>query len=126
MRYVLLLLTILTAALSVWYYQHKITPEGEALAARKQTMEEAAVTLQQTVNESRTKLNNAQDATRDAELALEKFQAHYLDKKRQQYQENADASYRKAMEDHQEEVNDHNQKMEHFRCLLYTSPSPRD
>lgn len=115
MRYVLLLLTILTAALSVWYYQHKITPEGEALAARKQTMEEAAVTLQQTVNESRTKLNNAQDATRDAELALEKFQAHYLDKKRQQYQENADASYRKAMEDHQEEVNDHNQKMEHFR-----------
>ena len=45
MRYVLLLLTILTAALSVWYYQHKITPEGEALAARKQTMEEAAVTL---------------------------------------------------------------------------------
>lgn len=81
MRYVLLLLTILTAGLSVWYYQHKITPEGEALAARKQTMEEAAVTLQQTVNESRTKLNNAQDATRDAELALEKFQAHYLDKK---------------------------------------------
>lgn len=115
MRYVLLLLTILTAGLSVWYYQHKITPEGEALAARKQTMEEAAVTLQQTVNESRTKLNNAQDATRDAELALEKFQAHYLDKKRQQYQENVDASYRKAMEDHQEEVNDHNQKMEHFR-----------
>ena len=101
MRYVLLLLTILTAGLSVWYYQHKITPKGEALAARKQTMEEAAVTLQQTVNESRTKLNNAQDATRDAELALEKFQAHYLDKKRQQYQENADASYRKAMEDHQ-------------------------
>ena len=115
MRYVLLLLTILTAGLSVWYYQHKITPEGEDLAARKQAMEEAAVTLQQAVNESRTKLNNAQDATRDAELAVEKFQAHYLDKKRQQHQEEIDASYRKAMEDQQEEVNDHNQKMELFR-----------
>ena len=29
MRYVLLLLTILTAGFSVWYYQHHISPEGK-------------------------------------------------------------------------------------------------
>ncbi len=36
MRYVLLLLTLLTAAFSVWYYQNRISPEGKELAAQKQ------------------------------------------------------------------------------------------
>ena len=40
MRYVLLLLTILTAGFSVWYYQHHISPEGKELAARKTAMED--------------------------------------------------------------------------------------
>ena len=36
MRYVLLLLTLLTAGFSVWYYQNRISPEGKELAAQKQ------------------------------------------------------------------------------------------
>ncbi len=34
MRYVLLLLTLLTAGFSVWYYQNRISPEGKELAAQ--------------------------------------------------------------------------------------------
>lgn len=36
MRYVLLLLTLLTAGFSVWYYQNRISPEGKELATQKQ------------------------------------------------------------------------------------------
>ena len=50
MRYVLLLLTILTAGFSVWYYQHHISPEGKELAARKTAMEQEAVVLEKTVS----------------------------------------------------------------------------
>lgn len=118
MRYVLLLLTILTAALSIWYYRNNITPEGEALAARRLQMEQDAVTIQKTANECREKLNAAQDVTQEAEIAAEQFQARYLDKKREQYQEHADASYRQAMQEQEAEVNGHNQKINHIRLRL--------
>ena len=42
MRYVLLLLTLLTAGFSVWYYQNRISPEGKELAAQKTTLEQEA------------------------------------------------------------------------------------
>ena len=38
MRYVLLLLTLLTAGFSVWYYQNRISPEGKELATQKTTL----------------------------------------------------------------------------------------
>lgn len=79
MRYVLLLLTILTAGFSVWYYQNRISPEGRELAARKTAMEQNAVALEKTVSETRKKLDETQDATRTAEEAVEKFQQAYLD-----------------------------------------------
>ena len=82
MRYVLLLLTILTAGFSVWYYQHHISPEGKELAARKTAMEQEAVVLEKTVSQTRKKLDEAQDATRTAEEAMEKFQETYLEQKR--------------------------------------------
>ena len=40
LRYVLLLLTLLTAGFSVWYYQNRISPEGKELAAQKTTLEQ--------------------------------------------------------------------------------------
>ena len=81
MRYVLLLLTILTAGFSVWYYQHHISPEGKELAARKTAMEQEAVVLEKTVSQTRKKLDEAQDATRTAEEAMEKFQETYLEQR---------------------------------------------
>ena len=69
MRYVLLLLTILTAGFSVWYYQHHISPEGKELAAQKTTLEQEAAILEKAVIQSRKKLDDAQDATRAAENA---------------------------------------------------------
>ena len=104
MRYVLLLLTILTAGFSVWYYQHHISPEGKELAARKTAMEQEAVVLEKTVSQTRKKLDEAQDATRTAEEAMEKFRETYLEQKRQQQQEAQVAAYQKSMADQQEEV----------------------
>ena len=46
MRYVLLLLTLLTAGFSVWYYQNRISPEGKELAAQKTTLEQEAAILE--------------------------------------------------------------------------------
>ena len=64
MRYVLLLLTLLTAGFSVWYYQNRISPEGKELAAQKTTLEQEAAILEKAVIQSREKLDDAQDATR--------------------------------------------------------------
>lgn len=115
MRYVLLLLTILTAGFSVWYYQNRISPEGRELAARKTAMEQHAVALEKTVGETRKKLDETQDATHTAEEAVGKFQQAYLDQKRQEQQEALDAAYRKSMADQQEEVAEHNQKIDQLR-----------
>lgn len=81
MRYVLLLLTILTAGFSVWYYQHHISPEGKELAARKTAMEQEAVVLEKTVSQTRKKLDEAQDATRTAEEAMENSRKPILSRK---------------------------------------------
>lgn len=118
MRYVLLLLTILTAGFSVWYYQNRISPEGRELAARKTAMEQNAVALEKTVSETRKKLDETQDATRTAEEAVEKFQQAYLDQKRQEQQEALDAAYRKSIADQQEEVAEHNQKIDQLRLRM--------
>lgn len=115
MRYVLLLLTILTAGFSVWYYQHHISPEGKELAARKTAMEQEAVVLEKTVSQTRKKLDEAQDATRTAEEAMEKFRETYLEKKRQQQQEAQVAAYQKSMADQQEEVKEHDQRIDQLR-----------
>ena len=53
MRYVLLLLTLLTAGFSVWYYQNRISPEGKELAAQKTTLEQEAAILEKAVIQSR-------------------------------------------------------------------------
>ena len=71
MRYVLLLLTLLTAGFSVWYYQNRISPEGKELAAQKTTLEQEAAILEKAVIQSRKKLDDAQDATRAAEEDIE-------------------------------------------------------
>lgn len=115
MRYVLLLLTILTAGFSVWYYQNHISPEGKELAARKTAMEQDAVILEKNVSQTRKKLDEAQDATRAAEEAMEKFQETYLDQKRQQQQEVQVAAYQKSVADQQEEVKEHDQRIDQLR-----------
>lgn len=115
MRYILLLLTILTAGFSVWYYQNRISPEGKELAERKTAMEQEAVVLEKNVGQTRKKLDQAQDATRAAEEALEKFQEAYLERKRQQQEEAQDAAYRKSAADQQEEVKEHDQRMNQLR-----------
>ena len=78
MRYVLLLLTLLTAGFSVWYYQNRISPEGKELAAQKTTLEQEAAILEKAVIQSRKKLDDAQDATRAAEEDIERFKQAYL------------------------------------------------
>lgn len=115
MRYVLLLLTILTAGFSVWYYQNRISPESRELAARKTAMEQNAVALEKTVSETRKKLDETQDATRTAEDAVEKFQQAYLDQKRQEQQDALDAAYKKNAAEQQEEAAAHNQKIDQLR-----------
>lgn len=115
MRYVLLLLTILTAGFSVWYYQNRISPESRELAARKTAMEQNAVALEKTVSETRKKLDETQDATRTAEDAVEKFQQAYLDQKRQEQQDALDAAYKKNVAEQQEEAAAHNQKIDQLR-----------
>lgn len=115
MRYVLLLLTILTAGFSVWYYQNRISPENRELAARKTAMEQNAVALEKTVGETRKKLDETQDATRIAEESVEKFQQAYLDQKRQEQQDALDAAYRKNVEEQQEEAAAHNEKIDQLR-----------
>ena len=115
MRYVLLLLTILTAGFSVWYYQNHISPEGKELAARKTTMEQEAVVLEKNVGQTRKKLDEAQDATRAAEEAMDQFQEIYLEQKRQQQQDAQDAAYRKSVAEQQEEVAEHDQKIDQLR-----------
>lgn len=115
MRYVLLLLTILTAGFSVWYYQNHISPEGKELAARKTTMEQEAVVLEKNVGQTRKKLDEAQDATRAAEEAMDQFQETYLEQKRQQQQDAQDAAYRKSVAEQQEEVAEHDQKIDQLR-----------
>lgn len=81
MRYVLLLLTLLTAGFSVWYYQNRISPEGKELSAQKTTLEQEAAILEKAVIQSRKKLDDAQDATRAAEEDIERFQQAYLEQK---------------------------------------------
>lgn len=115
MRYVLLLLTILTAGFSVWYYQNRISPESRELAARKTAMEQNAVAVEKTVSETRKKLDETQDATRTAEEAVEKFQQAYLDQKRQEQQDALDAAYKKNAAEQQEEAAAHNQKIDQLR-----------
>lgn len=115
MRYILLLLTILTAGFSVWYYQNRISPEGQELAARKTAMEQDAVILEKTVSQTRKKLDDTQDATRAAEEAMDKFQETYLEQQRQKQQEALDAAYQKNMASQQEEVEEHNQKIDQLR-----------
>lgn len=115
MRYVLLLLTILTAGFSVWYYQNRISPESRELATRKTAMEQNAVALEKTVSETRKKLDETQDATRTAEEAVEKFQQAYLDQKRQEQQDALDAAYKKNAAEQQEEAAAHNQKIDQLR-----------
>lgn len=115
MRYVLLLLTILTAGFSVWYYQNRISLESRELAARKTAMEQNAVALEKTVSETRKKLDETQDATRTAEDAVEKFQQAYLDQKRQEQQDALDAAYKKNAAEQQEEAAAHNQKIDQLR-----------
>ena len=115
MRYVLLLLTLLTAGFSVWYYQNRISPEGKELAAQKTTLEQEAAILEKAVIQSRKKLDDAQDATRAAEEDIERFQQAYLEQKRQQHQEIQDAAYQKNVADQQEEVKEHDQKIDRLR-----------
>lgn len=115
MRYVLLLLTLLTAGFSVWYYQNRISPEGKELAAQKTTLEQEAAILEKAVIQSRKKLDDAQDATRAAEEDIERFQQVYLQQKRQQHQEIQDAAYQKSVADQQEEVKEHDQKIDRLR-----------
>lgn len=116
MRYVLLLLTLLTAGFSVWYYQNRISPEGKELAAQKTTLEQEAAILEKAVIQSRKKLDDAQDATRAAEEDIERFQQAYLEQKRQQHQEIQDAAYQKKnVADQQEEVKEHDQKIDRLR-----------
>lgn len=112
MRYVLLLLTLLTAGFSVWYYQNRISPEGKELAAQKTTLEQEAAILEKAVIQSRKKLDDAQDATRAAEEDIERFQQAYLQQKRQQHQEIQDSAYQKSVADQQEEVKEHDQKID--------------
>ena len=115
MRYVLLLLTLLTAGFSVWYYQNRISPEGKELAAQKTTLEQEAAILEKAVIQSRKKLDDAQDATRAAEEDIERFKQAYLQQKRQQHQEIQDAAYQKSVADQQEEVKEHDQKIDRLR-----------
>ncbi len=115
MRYVLLLLTLLTAGFSVWYYQHRISPEGKELAAQKTALEQKAAILEKAVIQSRKKLDVAQEASRAAEEDIEKFQQAYLEQKRQQYQEIQEAAYQKSVADQQEEVKEHDQKIDRLR-----------
>ena len=115
MRYVLLLLTLLTAGFSVWYYQHHISPEGKELAAQKTALEQKAAILEKAVIQSRKKLDVAQEASRAAEEDIEKFQQAYLEQKRQQYQEIQEAAYQKSVADQQEEVKEHDQKIDRLR-----------
>ena len=115
MRYVLLLLTLLTAGFSVWYYQNRISPEGKELAAQKTTLEQEAAILEKAVIQSRKKLDDAQDATRAAEEDIERFQQAYLQQKRQQHQEIQDSAYQKSVADQQEEVKEHDQKIDRLR-----------
>ena len=115
MRYVLLLLTLLTAGFSVWYYQNRISPEGKELAAQKTTLEQEAAILEKAVIQSRKKLDDAQDSTRAAEEDIERFQQAYLQQKRQQHQEIQDAAYQKSVADQQEEVKEHDQKIDRLR-----------
>lgn len=118
MRYILLLLTILTAGFSVWYYQNRISPEGKELAARKTAMEQDAMALEKTVGQTRKKLDEAQDAARTAEEAMEKFQETYLDQKREQQQAAQDAAYQKSIEEQQKEVKEHDQKIDQLRLRI--------
>lgn len=115
MRYVLLLLTLLTAGFSVWYYQNRISPEGKELAAQKTTLEQEAAILEKAVIQSRKKLDDAQDATRAAEEDIERFQQAYLQQKRQQHQEIQDSAYQKSVADQQEEMKEHDQKIDRLR-----------
>lgn len=115
MRYVLLLLTILTAGLSIWYYQTRISPEGKELNARKTAMKQASGTLQKKVNQIRKELDKAQDAAEEGELAVEKFREAYLEKKREQEQKAEEEAYRKDMAEQKEEVDEHNQKLLQLR-----------
>ena len=115
MRYVLLLLTLLTAGFSVWYYQNRISPEGKELAAQKTTLEQEAAILEKAVIQSRKKLDDALDATRAAEEDIERFQQAYLEQKRQQHQEIQDAAYQKSVADQQEEMKEHDQKIDRLR-----------
>lgn len=115
MRYVLLLLTILTAGFSVWYYQTRISPEGKELTARKTAMQQEAVVLEKTVSQTRKNLDEAQDAARTAEEAMEKFQETYLEQKRQQQQADRDAACQKNMEQQQEEAKEHDQRIGQLR-----------
>lgn len=115
MRYVLLLLTLLTAGFSVWYYQHRISPEGKELAAQKTDLEQKAAILEKAVIQSRKKLDAAQEAFRAAEEDIEKFQQAYLEQKRQQHQEIQEAAYQKSVADQQEEVKEHDQKIDRLR-----------
>lgn len=115
MRYVLLLLTLLTAGFSVWYYQHRISPEGKELAAQKTDLEQKAAILEKAVIQSRKKLDAAQETSRAAEEDIEKFQQAYLEQKRQQHQEIQEAAYQKSVADQQEEVKEHDQKIDRLR-----------
>ena len=126
MRYVLLLLTLLTAGFSVWYYQNRISPEGKELAAQKTTLEQEAAILEKAVIQSRKKLDDAQDATRAAEEDIERFQQAYLQQKRQQHQEIQDAAYQKSVADQQEEVKEHDQKRRRMKRQRESTKSARE
>ncbi len=115
MRYVLLLLTLLTAGFSVWYYQNRISPEGKELAAQKTALEQEAAILEKAVIQSRKELDDAQDATRTAEEDIERFQQAYLEQKRQQHQEIQDAAYQKNVANQQEEAKEHDQRIDRLR-----------
>ena len=71
--------------------------------------------MEKAVIQSRKKLDDAQDATRAAEEDIERFQQAYLEQKRQQHQEIQDAAYQKNVADQQEEVKEHDQKIDRLR-----------
>ena len=71
--------------------------------------------MEKAVIQSRKKLDDAQDATRAAEEDIERFKQAYLQQKRQQHQEIQDAAYQKSVADQQEEVKEHDQKIDRLR-----------
>lgn len=90
-------------------------PGRKGTGRPKTTLEQEAAILEKAVIQSRKKLDDAQDATRAAEEDIERFQQAYLQQKRQQHQEIQDAAYQKSVADQQEEVKEHDQKIDRLR-----------